>query len=203
MIKSYEDYQFYLEADKKSLGQTKKRPAIIGDLKNDIWKFQRLLRKLEYIRNCKSGLFYKIYYYYLRLKYQKMSYKLNYEIPLNVCGPGLCLVHSGTIIINGLAKIGQNCRIHSGVNIGTIDSMPDLAPIIGDNVYIGPGAKIYGNITIGNNIAIGTNAVVNKSFIEDSITIAGIPARQINEKGSQGMLTLGTSFVKIEKIGSL
>jgi serine O-acetyltransferase len=62
-------------------------------------------------------------------------------VPLNVCGAGLCLVHGGTIIINGNAIIGKNCRIHSGVNIGSIDSMPDKAPVLGDNIYIGPGAK--------------------------------------------------------------
>ena len=199
MIKSYEDYKFYLEADKLSLNQKKNRPSIIGDLRNDIWKFQRLLRKLEYIRNCKTGPIYKVYYYYLRMKYQRMSYKLNFEVPLNVCGPGLCLVHSGTIIINGLAKIGANCRIHSGVNIGTIDSQPNLAPIIGDNVYIGPGAKIYGNITIGNNTSIGTNAVVNKSFVEGNITVVGVPARKISDKNSQDLLIQGTLLVNNPK----
>lgn len=53
-------------------------------------------------------------------------------------------------------------------------------PVIGDNCYIGTGAKIFGNITIGDNVKIGANAVVNKSF-GSNVTIAGIPARVVNK----------------------
>lgn len=196
MIQSYDDYLFYLEADRISLNQKRKKPKLIGDLKNDIWKFQRLLRKLEYIRNCKRGLAFKIVYYILRYKFQHLSYKLNFEIPLNVCGPGLCLVHSGTIIINGNAKIGKNCRIHSGVNIGSIDSMPQKAPKLGDNIYIGPGVKIYGDIILSNDIVIGANSVVNKSFSIGNFTIAGSPSKKINDNGSSNMIIKGTELVK-------
>ena len=55
------------------------------------------------------------------------------------------------------------------------------APVIGDNVYIGPGAKIFGDITIGNNVSIGANAVVNRSF-PDNVIIAGVPAKVIKNK---------------------
>ena len=51
-------------------------------------------------------------------------------------------------------------------------------------MYIGPGAKLYGKITIGNNVAIGANAVVNKSF-GSNITIAGIPAKIISNNGAK------------------
>lgn len=66
------------------------------------------------------------------------------------------------------------------VNIGASGGTSD-APTIGDNVYIGPGAKIYGGIQLGNNIAIAANSSVNKSFEENSILIAGSPARKIKE----------------------
>lgn len=55
-------------------------------------------------------------------------------------------------------------------------------------MYIGPGAKIFGDIFIADNIAIGANAVVNKSFYESNITIAGVPAKKISNKGSKGLL---------------
>ena len=58
-------------------------------------------------------------------------------------------------------------------------------PELGDNVYIGPGAKVIGNVKIGNNVAIGANAVVTKSFPDDSVVV-GIPARLISTKGSVG-----------------
>ena len=86
-------------------------------------------------------------------------------------------MHWGSIVISSRAIIGCNARIHSCVNIGADKSG---APVIGDNVYIGPGAKIFGNISIGNNVKIGANAVVNKSFPSD-VSIAGVPAKIIRQ----------------------
>ena len=74
------------------------------------------------------------------------------------------------------------------MNIGTKAGFGDLAPTIGDNCYIGPGAKLFGDIVVGNNVAIGANAVVNKSFRENDITVAGVPAKVISHKGSKGLL---------------
>ena len=54
-------------------------------------------------------------------------------------------------------------------------------PIIGDNVTIDPGCKIFNEITIADDIRIGANSVVNKSFDEKGITIAGSPAKKIGE----------------------
>ena len=65
-----------------------------------------------------------------------------------------------------------------GKNIGK----DNTSPKIGNNVWIGPGARIYGNITLGDNVVVGVNSVVNKSF-PSNITIAGVPARIINNKG--------------------
>ncbi len=59
---------------------------------------------------------------------------------------------------------------------------------MGDNVYIGPGAKIYGDITLGNNIAIATNSSVNKSILEDNILIAGSPAKKIKTIDVSGII---------------
>lgn len=58
-------------------------------------------------------------------------------------------------------------------------------PIIGDNCFIGPGAKVFGKIKIGNNVAIGANAVVNKD-VPSNVTVAGVPAKIINEVGTVG-----------------
>lgn len=116
-----------------------------------------------------------------------MSICLGFTIPLNVFGPGLCIAHRGTIVINKDVRIGENCRIHACTNIGSnIDGVS--APQIGNNVYIGPGAKIFGDIVIADNIAIGANSVVNKSFYEKGISIAGVPAKKINNKGTNGII---------------
>lgn len=128
----------------------------------------------------------------------KIGTKCSFFIGINCIGKGLSLAHVGPVVISSVAKIGENCRIHVGVNIGTSAGITGQAPIIGDNVYIGPGAKLFGPITIGNGIAIGANAVVNKSFEDDCITIAGVLAKIINHTGSEGMLIRGLELVKTQ-----
>ena len=66
--------------------------------------------------------------------------------------------------------------------------------MIGDNVYIGPGAMLFGPIRIADEIAIGANSVVNRSFEEPGITIAGAPARKVSDRGSEGLLIRGTEM---------
>ena len=185
MIKNKTDYKYFLLADKKALNIDRKRPRIIGD---DIWKFQRSLRTVEYYMNCKRSLLWKPMLGLALFRLYSFSVKLGFSIKPNVFGPGLCIVHRGTIVVAENAHIGANCRIHACVNIGNKAGSPNKAPKIGNNVYIGPGAKIFGDITIADNMTIGANAVVNKSFLESGIDIAGVPAHKIGDKGSSGLL---------------
>lgn len=106
-----------------------------------------------------------------------MQISLGFTIPINVIGPGLALFHHGTIIINSKAKIGKNCQIYNGVNIA-------VNCVVGDNVYIGPGAKLLIGVHIADNVRIGANSVVSKSIDEPNITVAGVPATKISDKGS-------------------
>jgi serine O-acetyltransferase len=185
MINTRKDYLAYLEADRLSLRRIKSLKTSLFD---EVWKFQRLMRRLEYFTNCKKNKFVRLLIAYL---YKKQGFKLGFTIPINVFGPGLSIAHSGTIVINGASRIGANCRIHVCVNIGTEAGKNSDAPTIGDNCYIGPGAKIFGKIKIGDNVVIGANAVVNKSFEEGNATIAGVPAKIISKKTSEGLLCKG------------
>ena len=178
-IKDKSDYDAFLQADLDALGI---KATLKNKLTHDIWHFQKLLRKVEFFINCKRGLFFKVDIQFLRLRLRNKGRKLGFSIPPNVFGPGLSIAHAGTIVVNSNAKIGANCRIHVCVNIGADITDGSKAPIIGDNCYIGPGAKLFGGITLGNNVGIGANAVVNKSFGSD-ITIAGAPARVIKDVG--------------------
>ncbi len=183
MITSKLEYLDYLNKDKVALGVKSNgiESRIISILSpNPIWTFQKTLRKLEYYTNCKNNGFFKLYFYYLKYKFKKISIKLGFSIPINVFGPGLSIVHYGTIVINSNTKVGSNCRMHACVNIGASGGQKE-APQLGDNIYIAPGAKIYGNIKISNNTAIGANAVVNKTFEDEGILIAGNPAKKIKE----------------------
>lgn len=146
-------------------------------------RFLLLLRTCEYYKNVKKGIFNKIIYFFIKYQKYKLGLKLNFTIPENVAGKGLQLPHYGSIVINANTKIGENCRIHICTNIGT-SAGNSIAPIIGNNVYIGPGVKIYGEIKIANNISIAANSAVSKSFFEEGIIIGGIPAKVIKRKNN-------------------
>ncbi|WP_285009802.1 hypothetical protein [Pedobacter faecalis] len=182
MIKSRAEYKYYLSQDKVALGIDRwsfKRRILEIFVPHYTWRFQRRLRKVEYYGNCKRGLFNKLIYYILKRNCRDYGIKIGgVSIPENVFGPGLAIVHAGTIIVNPQARIGRNCRIQACTNIGASGGLPD-APIIGDNVYIGPGAKIYGKISIPNNCAIAANAAVGKSFYNENMMIGGVPAKEI------------------------
>lgn len=92
---------------------------------------------------------------------------------------GKCLkIYHSNIVINKKAVLGDNVVLHGNNCIGNKNDENE-APIIGDNVDIGYGAIIIGNIRIANNIKIGANATVTKSFLEEGITIVGSPAKKI------------------------
>ena len=188
LIRSYEDYRRYLQADRIALG-VRSRWAFLYD---EILQFQRLLRKVEFLTNCKKNSVRRIIAVY---RFRKISIRLGFSIPINVFGPGLAILHYGTIVVNSGARIGSNCRIHTGVNIGAQLGKGSDVPKIGNNCYIGPGAKIFGGVEIGDNTAIGANAVVNKSFPDGNVTLGGIPARVISEKSTSGLFIHGDNSV--------
>jgi len=184
MILNRTDLKFYLEEDRKALSLPK--PSLLGRIKeflfpNEIWKFEKRLRYLEYYINTSGRNILKMGGVFLyRILFRKQSLKLGFSIPINVCGYGLSIAHYGTIVISANANIGNYCRIHASVNIGASAGRPD-APSIGNNVYIGPGAILFGDIKIADNCTIAANATVNKSFYEQYSVIAGTPAKVVKE----------------------
>lgn len=179
IISSKADLMEYLEADRKALGKKKRRPKPT----EFVWRFQIALRYLEYYSNVnKHTICHKIAKLYWKLLYTKYSLICGFEIPINVFGKGLSIAHKGTIVVNGNARVGDNCRLHTCVNIGTAPGANGLAPLIGEGAYIGPGAKLWGRITIGDDVVIGANACVGKDF-PSSVCIAGSPARVIKVIG--------------------
>ena len=176
MIRSYEEYQFYLKQDRIALGI--RQEGWTGKLKqwllpDPIWKFERLMRRCEYLTNCGGKRNPMLLWY--RVRYRKLSLKLGFSIPINTFGPGLSIVHYGTIVVNSAARIGKNCRLHACVNIGASRGSK-MAAQIGDNVYIGPSVVIFGDIRIADNVTIGANATVNRDCREENAVLAGTPA---------------------------
>lgn len=178
MIKSYADYRFYLKQD--MISRFGYDPSFLEIMKiGKIYKFHKLLRKTEYLVNCKKNRLITSFY---KIRLYSIERKLGWIIPINTFEYGLCIVHEGPVVINGNAHFGINARLHICVNVGT--NKGKKAPKFGDNIYIGPGAKIFGDIKIGSDVAIGANSVVNISFLENNITIAGVPAKKISNKGT-------------------
>lgn len=180
MIQSKQDYEYYIERD-RMCNNVPESNSLVSKIKQTLfpsyeWQFIKALRRLEYCENVKKRQFFLgvIAWFIVKYKFRKMSVKLGLSIPINVFGPGISLPHRGNIIINPQTQIGENCRIHVGVNIG---AHHDKAPRIGNNVYIGPGAIIFGDIEIADNCSIGANATVNKSVIEPNCVVAGTPAK--------------------------
>ncbi|MFT5728838.1 MAG: serine O-acetyltransferase [Desulforhopalus sp.] len=100
-------------------------------------------------------------------------------------GPGLYIGHFGNIFLGGETKIGKFCNISQENTIGYAGRGVKWGlPIIGDYVYIAPGAKIIGKIVVGNQVAIGANAVVTKD-LPDNAVVVGVPARIINYDSSK------------------
>lgn len=130
-----------------------------------------------------KGTIYKPLYaisYLFHLHYRN-KYGVEVPVGLNV-GVPFHIAHIPGIIINGNAKIGNNCVIMQNVTIGSTRGKG--VPTIGDNVLICSGAKIVGNVIVGNNVVIGANAVVIKDVPDNSV-VAGVPAKIINNDSSK------------------
>jgi serine O-acetyltransferase len=99
-------------------------------------------------------------------------------------GPGFCISH-GSVVIDGVTRIGKNCSINPYVTIGLSTSskvgLSLRGPTIGDNVYIGTGARVLGPVRIGDNAKIGANAVV-LTDVPENHTAVGVPARVIPQR---------------------
>ncbi|MBA3468079.1 MAG: serine acetyltransferase [Herpetosiphonaceae bacterium] len=100
-------------------------------------------------------------------------------------GEGFYIGHFSGIFVAPESKIGKNCNISQGVTIGVSGQGERRGcPTIGDNVYLAPGAKVFGRITIGNNVKIGANAVIYRD-IPDNATVVLDPGYKIISMSGQ------------------
>ena len=117
-----------------------------------------------------------------RVLYKMAQILTGIELPCEVpVGRNFRIDHFGGIVISGYASFGDDCIVRNGVTVGLKNIEEKAAPKIGNHVNIGAGAKLLGNITIGDNVDVGANAVVIASVPANSIAV-GIPARIIPKK---------------------
>jgi len=97
-------------------------------------------------------------------------------------GKRLIILHSVGITINSAVRAGDDVTLESGVVIG---AEKGKSPKIGNNVFLGSGAKVVGGISIGDNVLVGANAVVVKD-VPSLVAVGGVPAKVIREiRGEQ------------------
>ncbi|MBN9177786.1 MAG: serine acetyltransferase [Microbacterium sp.] len=125
-----------------------------------------LLRWLEFADLASAGVLGRARRATVRTAFQIASIVLSFSIPPHVFGPGLSIAHYGTIVVNSKAQVGRNCRLHPGVTLG---STRDEAPVIGDEVFLGPGAAVFGAVTIGNRVHIGPGVVITRDVDDDMV----------------------------------
>lgn len=107
--------------------------------------------------------------------------------PTTDIGPGL-VIHNFSCIAIDAEKIGKDCTVNQCVSISADFSGPSsVKPVLGDNVFVGAGAKVLGGITIGDNVVIAANALVLKS-VPDNCTVSGVPARIISRQNTSSYL---------------
>lgn len=185
MIQDRAELRRYLEQDRLALRVADRmRPKLFGD---EIWKFTIALRKWEYYSG--RGGIWRVLGLYYRFRTHNLGLRCGgFTIPRGVFGPGLSIAHPGSVTVNGTARVGKNCRIHEGVCIGATNGSAQAAAI-GDNVFIGSGAKIIGPVSIADDVAIGAGAVVVRSIAEPGTTWAGVPAKKVSDNNSHRNLS--------------
>ena len=124
----------------------------------------------------KPALLRKILSIFYRILFKVIQIITGIELPAEVnIGSNFVIDHFGGIIISGYASFGDDCRIRNGVVVGLKNIDQPIAPIIGNRVDIGAGAKLLGPIKIGDDVIIGANAVVITDVPNNSIAV-GVPA---------------------------
>ena len=103
--------------------------------------------------------------------------------PAAQIGKHFFIDHAMGVVIGETAIVGDNCVLYQGVTLGgTGNETGKRHPTLGNNVTVGTGAKVLGNIHIGNNVKIGGNSVVVKD-VPDNCTVVGVPGRIIKRNG--------------------
>lgn len=135
------------------------------------WQYTRIWRKANYYQGNK--LLFLVYGFLLLKKSIRFGFQIS---PYATIGKGLYIGHFGTVIVSNDAILGDNVNLSPNVIIGRTNRGEKWgAPNIGSNVWIGSGAVIVGQVSIGDNVLIAPNSYVNFNVPSDSIVI-GNPA---------------------------
>lgn len=169
------------------------RAFLVGPDQNEFWKHRERLLK------SKNPLLRK----YHSLRCLRILYKNNASIEPQTKIDGTITFPHGLngILISAGAVIGKNCTVFHQVTIGSNTAKGTKhpgSPQIGDNVYIGAGAKIIGGIRVGNNVRIGANCVVTENIPDNATVVMGKPRVILHDQPLDNSFTSFADFSKDE-----
>lgn len=196
---TFSEYKYLVFSDLYRItGDVKLTSLMRNVFSGEAYQYNFWMRTCRYTKQ-NSVLRYTVYPF-ARMMLNHLTYKLGISIcPFTEIGSGFYIGHFGGIVINSKSVIGKNCNISHGVTLGQANRGKNQGyPVLGDNVYIGPGAKIVGAVKIGNNVAIGANCVVTKDIPDDSVVV-GIPGKVISQEGAAGYINRTDYEDKISK----
>lgn len=176
-ILTYEKGQYF-----RYMFPTRSR-RIMGWIKHEpimsIWRWQKASRCADfyhYLIDNGGSILDKIRYIYWIRRRNRIGEKLGIELKTEEIGKGLFIYHfGGGIVANG--KWGENIHLHGNNCIGNGGPGQHVPPTLGNNIMVGVGAKIIGNIYIADNVKIAAGAVVVNDIDEIGCTVAGVPAK--------------------------
>lgn len=177
------NYRSCIKADLfRYCGSTKIKDFFLVYRKHPGFKFSFWMRTCFYSKKNFLGNFFVFPFSYIFYNHFKYKYGIDISYASNI-GPGLLIYHFGGIVV-AVESAGKNLTVSQCTTIGmTIKDGIKKFPNIGDGVYLAPGSKVIGGITVGNNVAVGSNCVLNKSVVDDAVVV-GIPGKVISRKGA-------------------
>ena len=208
-LKSKEDLKYYIKEDSFANPPCKNILVYIKDwiFQNEkfyLHKYLVTLRHLEYYKNNRDKIIYKLFYLYYLMKWKRQSHKTGLTIPPNCCGPGLRLYHTVNTrtAMTSETVIGARVTLRPGVVFGyqgdsTRESLN--SPVIEDDVEFSWGAKAFGKVHIGRGALINANSVV-LSNIPPYAIVVGNPGKVIGfTKNPQEVIEYEEQHYPIDK----
>ena len=149
---------------------------LTSDNQFKLFQYVRLLRFTEYHYNNRQKLYHKLLYALYRRKKNILGRELGIEMWENTFDTGLLIYHAGNIVVNGNSRIGKNCKLHGDNCVGN-NGLTIKCPVLGDNIRLGVGAKVIGDVQLADNITVAAGAVVIHSCMIPGAVLAGVPAK--------------------------
>jgi serine O-acetyltransferase len=183
---TFRQYRYLVLADLYRIGGRCDRRTFWRQLtQGEGFRFLFWMRTCRYTRQHPVLRF--LVYPLARTLWRHYTYKFGLSIPYTTeIGPGLFIGHFGGVVVSCTATLGRDVNISQGVTIGRANrGRRKGAPVLGDRVYLGPGVKVVGAVTLGSDVAVGANCVIVDD-VPDHGVVVGIPGKVISDEGAEG-----------------